>query len=232
MYRLGAVTIPPVEIGYSDDGKQAFVQTPPVTLTIEATLPAEASGKGGGVEIADIKPQATIAPDYGPLVKSLAALAGLFALAGIFWWLWRRYAQKLAAAQVPPDPFRKLPPHVWVYEELRKLLERRLAEEGKFGLFYDELTRIVKMYLEGRYRVDLLEKTTGEVAATLQEAGAPADAARDARAILEAGDLVKFARLESIPAACRASVDDAYRLVDRTKPVPAAPDAAAAEATA
>lgn len=217
IYRVGSVTIPAVEIGIESGGSTSTVTTAPASVTIEPSIPA-AARKGKAPEIADLKPPAAVAPDYRPLTLALAALAGLLALAGASWWLWRRYAARLARAAVPPDPFRKLPPHVWVYEELRKLLDRRLAEEGKIGLFYDELTRIVKMYLEGRYRVDLLERTTGEVPEALRQAGAPGDAPRLARAILEAGDLVKFAKSAAGPAECRAAVDEAYRLVDMTKP--------------
>ena len=107
------------------------------------------------------------------------------------------------AVAAPVDPFRRLPPHVWVYEELEKLLARRLAEEGRIGLFYDELTRIVKQYLEGRYRVDLLERTTSEVPGALQSAGAPSEAGVLARTLLTSGDHVKFARLSAGPADCR-----------------------------
>ena len=162
---------------------------------------------------------------------ALVAFAGLLAAAAVGWWLWRRYAAKLAAVSAPPDPFRKLPPHVWVYEELEKLLARRLAEEGKTGLFYDELTRIVKQYLEGRYRVDLLERTTSEVQGVLQHAGAPPDAGSLSRSLLEAGDRVKFAKVDAGPADCRAAVETAYRLVDLTKPVEAQPEAEPAGAT-
>ena len=170
-------------------------------------------------EISDLKPPASIPPDYGPLRRALAGLAALLVVAGIAWWLSRRYAGRFAKAAVPEDPFRKLPPHVWVYEELQRLLARRLAEEGKVGLFYDELTRIVKLYLEGRYRIELLDRTTSEVPGTLQQAGAPPEAARIARALLEAGDLVKFAKSAAGPVECRASIEEAYRLVDMTKPV-------------
>ena len=119
---------------------------------------------------------------------------------------------------------------MWVYEELEKLLARRLAEEGRIGLFYDEVTRIVKQYLEGRYRVDLLERTTSEVPGALQHAGAPADAGFLARALLESGDRVKFARVEAGPADCRATVEEAYRLVDMTRPAEPPIEAPTAEA--
>lgn len=230
VYELGAVTIPPVEVAVKKGGAQTTVASEPVSLHIEATLPASTSGEKPP-ELIDLKPPASIPPDYRPLKGALLALAGLLAAAGAAWWLWRRYAAKLAAVRAPVDPFRKLAPHVWVYEELEKLLARRLAEEGRIGLFYDELTRIVKQYLEGRYRVELLERTTSEVQGALQHAGAPQEAGTRARALLESGDRVKFARLSASPAECRTAVEEAYRLVDVTKPVEVAVESTVAAAS-
>jgi hypothetical protein len=216
-YQLGAVEVPPVVIPVMKDGKPDSVATDAATLTIEATLPP---GKTQGKEpdLMDLKPPASIPADFGPLKVAAAAFSVLLLAALLAWWLWRRYAAKLAAVGAPVDPFRRLPPHVWVYEELEKLLARRLAEEGRIGVFYDELTRIVKQYLEGRYRVELLERTTSEVPGALQDAGAPSDAGFLARTLLESGDRVKFARVSAGPAECRAAVEEAYRLVDITKP--------------
>jgi len=218
VYQLGPATVPPLAVSMTKGGVAASVETEPVSLVIEGTVPAATKGEKAP-DLIDLKPPASIPPDYGPLKQSLLAFAALLAVAGVGWWLWCRYAAKLAAVSAPADPFRKLPPHVWVYEELEKLLARRLAEEGRTGLFYDELTRIVKQYLEGRYRVDLLERTTSEVPNALAHAGAPADAGFLSRALLEAGDRVKFARVDAGPADCRAAVEEAYRLVDLTKPV-------------
>ena len=228
-YDLGAITVPELPIEVTTAAGPVAVATAPVTLTIEGIVPPEdAKPPVASPEISGIKAPRSIPPDYRPLRRALAALAGLVAVAAIGWLLWRRYAARFAAAQVPVDPFRKLPPHVWVYEELEKLLARRLAEEGKVGLFYDELTRIVKIYLEGRYRIELLDRTTSEVPPALQQAGAPPEAARIARSLLEAGDLVKFAQSAAGPAECRASVEEAYRLVDMTKPAEAVPAQGAA----
>lgn len=230
IYQLGKVTVPPVAVPVTKGGAQESVATEPVSVLIEETLPAAKTGDKPP-DLADLKPPASIPPDFGPLKVAVIALAGLLAAAGFAWWLWRRYAAKFGAVAAPIDPFRKLPPHVWVYEELERLLARRLAEEGRIGLFYDELTRIVKQYLEGRFRVELLERTTSEVPGALLRAGAPADAGALARALLESGDRVKFARVDAGPSECRAAVEEAYRLVDLTKPaemVDAAPAAAAA----
>ena len=229
VYQLGAITVPPIDVPIAKGGAPGSVATEPLSLEIEGTLPAETSGEKPP-DLIDLKPPASIPPDYGPLKRALVAFAFLLAAAGAAWWLWRRYAAKLAAVSAPVDPFRRLPPHVWVYEELEKLLARRLAEEGRTGLFYDELTRIVKQYLEGRYRVDLLERTTSEVPGALQHAGAPTDAGFLARALLETGDRVKFARVAAGPSDCRAAVEEAYRLVDMTKPLEVHVEAGAQEA--
>ncbi len=229
VYQLGSVTVPGVSVPLTKAGTASLATSEPVTLTIETSLPAGTTGEKPP-DLADLKPEASIPPNYGPLKLALYSFLGLLAIAGGAWWLWRRYAARLAAIAAPADPFRRLPPHVWVYEELEKLLARRLVEEGRFGVFHDELTHIMKQYLEGRYRVDLLDRTTSEVPLQLQSAGAPVEAAVLARTLLDASDRVKFARENAGPADCRTSVEEAYRLVDMTKPVelPATPVAEAA----
>jgi hypothetical protein len=65
----------------------------------------------------------------------------------------------------------------------------------------------VKQYLEGRYRVDLLERTTSEVRGVLHARAARPRRRIPARALLEPGDRVKFARVDAGPADCRAAVE-------------------------
>jgi hypothetical protein len=133
--------------------------------------------------------------------------------------LHRRFAARLAAVPQVTDPFHRMPPHEWVYEQLRMLLDRRLAERGEVEEFFSELSHIVKQYLGGRYRVDLLERTTAEVKPELVQAGAPSAPVRATVELLERSDMVKFARGVPAPAACRSAVEEAYRIVDATRPV-------------
>ena len=114
-----------------------------------------------------------------------------------------------------------MPPHVWIYGELQRLLERRLAEGGQVDVFFSELSRILKLYLGGRYRLELMERTTEEVTPALRQAGAPREAVWTAREILELCDRVKFAGEKPDAEACRAAVDEVYRIVDATRPAEA-----------
>lgn len=224
-FKTGDLEIPPVEVRATGPAGVETVRSLPVHVRVRSVLPPAAEG-GKPPAIADIKPPASVAADYRPLYGALGILALLGALSAVAWWLHRRYASRLAAVPAPPDPFRRKPPHVWAYAELEALLARRLPEEGNVALFFTELSRILKTYLGGRFRVDLMERTTEEVPQLLKEAGVVPDVVRAARSLLERADRVKFAREAPPPAACREAVEEAYRIVDATKPSEAAEPAA------
>jgi len=224
-FRTGELELPAVTLRLDDDAGGRTVSTEPVGVIIQSVLAAEEVEQGTG-ELADLKPPASLDPDFRALWTALAVLGLLLAAALLVWWLQRRYASRLAAANVPADPFHRTPPHVWVYGELQKLLERRLPEQGEIEHFYRELARILKRYLTGRYRVELMEQTTEEVPGTLEQSGAPRPAIEDTVRMLRGCDRVKFAR--ELPGAkdWKAAVEEVYRIVDRTKPVAAAGSAA------
>ncbi len=217
-FEIGSVEIPAIEVRVQGPGGPSVLRSQPLAMEIRSVLEEKEARADAEPEIADLKPPASMPADYRSLYAGLGIFAAILAVAGAAWWLYRRFAPALAAVPAPVDPFRRLPPHVWAYEELKRLLERRLANEGEIGLFFAELSRILKLYLSGRYRVALMERTSGEIPVLLEEAGAPREAIRSARALLERCDGVKFARERPDPERCRASVEEAYRIVDATRP--------------
>lgn len=224
-FETGTLEVPALEIPFVAAGAAGTARSEPQSVTIRSVLTSQEqeAEKGAQPEIRDLKPEISVAPNFGPLRKALAALLGLVAVSAVVWWLHRRYAARFAAVPAPADPFGRMPPHAWAYQELQRLLEQRLPESGKIELFYSELARILKLYLGGRYRVDLMEHTTQEVVPLLGQAGAPAGPLLTCRGLLESCDLVKFARLLPPLEACRTAVEEAYRIVDVTKPVEEAP---------
>ena len=88
MLRSGRVsqTWRAVRVPIAGGGTSSEAATEPVALTIEGTIPAGEKGK----ELVDLKPPASIPPDWRPLKSALAGLAALLAAAGVAWWLWRR----------------------------------------------------------------------------------------------------------------------------------------------
>ena len=212
-YETGTLELPAVAVRFSGPEGESVVRSEPVTITIRSVLPPDEEDP----DLADLKKPASIAPDYRALRTSLLILGTLLILSAVAWWLHKRYAHKLAAVP-PPDPFHRLPPHVWVYRELQRLLDRRLAEKGHVDQFFSELSHILKRYLGGRFRVELMECTTSEVPPALQEAGAPGLAGYAIRELLEQCDRVKFAGQAADPSACRSAVEESYRIVDATRP--------------
>lgn len=217
-FETGSLEIPAVEVRVGGRGGASVLKTAPVKVEILSVLGEKEPDAAGKPAIADLKPPASLPADYRPLLVALAIFLGLLLAAGAAWWLERRLAPRLAAVPAPEDPFHRLPPHVWAYAELKRLLERRLADEGEISLFFSELSRILKLYLGGRYRVPLMEQTSDEIPALLREAGGPQDAIRSARELLRKADGIKFAREGANPGGCRASVEEAYRIVDATRP--------------
>lgn len=224
-YRTGSLELPAVTLEYELGGETREVSSQKVAVELRSVLEEQAA-QGAELEIADLKPPAAVPAEYRTLWIGLGLLGLLLAGALLLWWLQRRYAARLAAARVPEDPFHRMAPHEWVYRELQRLLERRLEEQGFIDLFYAELSRIVKFYLGGRYRVDLMERTTEEAPPVLRQAGAPEKSILAAREFLGRCDLVKFAGQRPGPERSREIVEAAYRLVDMTRPAGAEADGA------
>jgi hypothetical protein len=226
-YRTGELELPPITVRVQAPGAEPIVvATEPLVVSVQSVL---AEGEPDA-DIADLKSPVSVEPDYGPLVAGALLLLVLLAVASLLWWAQRHFAARLAAVPAPVDPFRRLPPHEWVYAELQKLLERRLAEQGRIEEFFDDLSRIVKRYLGGRYRVELMERTTGELSGDLARAGAPQAVIPVVVELLVGCDRVKFARELPPPEACREAIEQAYRVVDATRPVEQAPGLSAADA--
>ena len=81
---------------------------------------------------------------------------------------------------------------------------------------------ILKRYLGGRYRIDLLERTSDEAPALLEQSGTPATALAKIRSVLNECDAVKFAKYRPTESERKDVVDRVYGIVDQTKPVEAA----------
>ncbi len=225
-FETGALKIPAIEIRVSGPGGEQIIETEPVEVEVRSVLPAEGEG-GKPPDLADLKPAASIAGEYRAVWTALLVLAGLLAASALAWWLHRRYAARFAKVAAPEDPFHRMSPHEWAYAELKRLLESKLAETADAGPFFSEVSRILKLYLGGRYRVDLMERTTEEVVPLLRQVGVAQDPARACRTLLESCDRVKFAREMPGAGARRAAVEEAYRIVDATRPVEQKPPEAA-----
>jgi hypothetical protein len=218
-FRTGEFVVPPVRIEYlRADGSTRSVESSAVDVVVRSVLDPQKPDTEEIPELADLKPPASLDPDYSGLWLLATLLISLAVVTGLAWWLQRRYAAKRVEKESSPEQFQSVPPHVWAREALQALLDRHLVEQGEFDSFFAELSRIVKFYLGGRYRVDLMEHTTGEVPALLQQALTPEPTIEDTAGLLGLADRVKFAGERPAHEICRDAVDSVYEIVEATKP--------------
>jgi hypothetical protein len=214
-YEPGELELPAISVRFRSAGEVLESSTEPIAVTIESVLGA---GDDDG-ELSDLKDPAAVEPDYTALMLALSILAVLLLAAAVVWWVQRRYAGRLAAVPQPADPFKRMTPHEWAYQALQELLRDSLADPEHAGPFFEEIARILKLYLGGRFRIDLMESTTSEIGPLLSQAGAAADPITRSGKIFGICDMVKFAGHLPRPADFRSTVEEAYALVDATRPL-------------
>ena len=213
-YEIGEQEFPGLTLAAAGGGAPAW-ETEPFTIDVVSVLD-DTETATGEVEIADLKGPAAVAPNLAPVWLAGFALALLLAVAGLAWWLNRRYAARLAAVPPVDDPFARIAPHEWAFAQLRKLLdEKRCSSSDRF---YQRLAWILKRYLGGRYRAELLELTTDEVRPLLQQVGTPATALTRISPVLGDCDAVKFAKYQPTETERKEIVERVYGIIDQTKP--------------
>jgi hypothetical protein len=220
-YETGDLEFPSLRVAPASGNGEGWASE---SVTIEiASVIDEDENAAGEPELADLKDPASLAPDFAPVWLAAVLFAIFVALSALGWWLYRRYAARLAAAPAVEDPFARTPPHEWAFGALRELLDQR--SDYSTDRFYARLSWILKRYLGGRYRIDLLEHTTDEARPLLEQAGTPGTAVAKIRSVLNECDAVKFARHRPTEGERKDVVERVYGIVDQTKPVEVAGEA-------
>jgi len=213
-YRLpGDVEIPALQIQYQKEGKIASLATDPIPVKIATSLTPEVT------EIHDIKEPLDLAVprDFSLLWWLLLALAAALLAYLIYRKLRKEPEGVKAPAWVPPLP----PPDVEAEAALKRLAAKDLIRKEEWKAFYTELSEVMKRYAGRRFEVPYLERTTSEVLFDLKPRKPTPGAVSELRAILEASDLVKFAKLTPEPAQAEESFASALSWIQKTRPVPA-----------
>jgi hypothetical protein len=207
----GDVEVPAIRLAArGPEGESGECVTEPIPVHVESNLPSPAPGDEGGEpqepEPADLKPALAPPRDWRP-VAIAAATAALVAALG-FWALRRLRGRRRREA--PPPPARRVPLRpAWetALEELDRIAAADHVAHGALGLQYVEVTAVLRRYLEERYGVPALERTTSELAESLRRTPLRPDLAARMLALLREADLVKFAK--AVPSAADARATEA-----------------------
>ena len=153
----------------------------------------------------------------------------LTVLAVLSWYLMRylkmrKTGQPVFAARTPPEPA-----HLIAMRELRNLKSESLWEKGMIKEYYTKLTEIVRRYIERRFGVTAMERTSREIIEELQSNDG---LAKDVIGLLDQcfsiADLVKFAKARPGDENNEKCLNTAFHFVKATFE-PAFPDAGSRE---
>ncbi len=210
-FELGELTVPTflVQVVSDDETTDPFsLSTNPAVITVTSV------GRDDSGDIRDIKGPLTIPFQ---VITLLPWVIGIVMGGAALYWLVRRYYFRRPTSETrpaPPPPAR--PADEVAYESLLALELSGLLTRGEVKTYHIRLSDIMRVYVEGRFNVQAMEMTTGEVLAGLRTTGTRSDVVGRFRQLLDRCDLVKFAKHRPEPTDCHDLVGLGRGLVDVT----------------
>jgi len=112
------------------------------------------------------------------------------------------------------------PAHVIALRELDKLKNEKLWQQNKTKEYYTRLTEIIRQYIELRFGIMALEKTSTEILEEFEEKKPIEKKLLDhLRQLLNMADLIKFAKGSALPDENEKNMESTYDFVRKTKKV-------------
>jgi len=146
-------------------------------------------------EPADIKDIKDLLPSDRSSRLAWVLIAGAaLILFSLLLWLWRR--RRPRRFEVARDSKPLIPPGQWALVELQKIERMELLSRGMVKIHYTLVSEVLRKYLNMKYGVVTLERTTTEIKRDLKNRSLPEEHLARFTELLEESDLVKFARLE------------------------------------
>jgi hypothetical protein len=150
------------------------------------------------------------------------ALLALLIIGTIIYFVVRKLKKEKTVIVEKPQVI--IPPYVKALEELQKLVQQKLWQEGKIKDYYTGITEILRVYIQDRYGISTLEMTTDEIILALRRKDINEVMKQKLRDILVLSDLVKFAKENPLPTdhefCFTASVDFVNETAEIKEPSP------------
>ena len=144
-------------------------------------------------------------------------LIALVLLSLIIWLVASQLYKYMRKREATERVLPKIPPHIVANKALVELNHRKLWQNGKYKLYYTELTAILRVYISERWGISAMEYTTPEIIEALSEIDMPRDSRFALVALLRTADMVKFAKAEPEAEENEENYTRAYYFVENTK---------------
>ena len=208
-YDSARIVIPPIPITFYNAGSSEpqSVETNEVTVFIHTleVNPAE--------EIKDVKDPIRIALDW---VFWIIIILIILLVALIAYFLYNKYKKPKEEERI----IRRAPPipvYVKALQQLDKLKEKKLWQQGKVKEYHSELTGIIRKYFEDRYNFHSLEMTTAQQMIVLNRVMDNQKLIDITGGFLANADMVKFAKFVPLPSVNEEMMQQAYDIIEKTK---------------
>ncbi len=223
-YAPGELKLPPIRVRHFDpqasDADRGEIETEPIDIQVDTVLTVDPRQ----ADIEDIRDPLTAPLPWGWIS------VGLLLLALLAWVLWRRFRRTKAVVEEsgPPPP----PPYETALARLDLLLRSDMLDRGEMKGFYLELTALLRVYIEGQFRLRAPERTTEEFLEEMRRGLAFNPQQRELlRRLLQHGDMVKFAELKPTKEEALGAADLCRQFIEETRPRPLEPEAQPAAPT-
>jgi hypothetical protein len=227
-WQPGILTPPQLSLAYIGPERGSHGLTiPPPSIEVASVLPA-----GELPDKRDLKPQAILPkPAAWPwLLGALVSTVGLLVAVRRLLPTLRRGAQ---SAPTEPQSTDDRSPAEIAYQALERIEALNLPSRGAFIRHYTLLANCLRNYIEGRFCIPAMDRTTSEVLADLRQGGPPrpgvgADTRGPTNQAMEADDVQEEELVDEEAQALLASLLQVSDLVKFARARPAVDDAVSA----
>lgn len=161
----------------------------------------------------DIKGQIKYPVTFGEVIPWV--LLGLFVMA-LGYLLYRYIKYRRENRDFFGRPIVQDPPHIIALRELDRIRSQKLWQNGKEKQYYTGITDTLRAYIEGRYGVNAMEKTSSEIMESLSDKNIDKKLYNDLDELFKVADLVKFAKYVPATGENEEAIPSAVRFVNST----------------
>lgn len=207
-YITGKVTIPEMTVNWeSPSGEKGEVPVSAMEINVRSVTTREA------LSIRGLKEPVNIPVKMWPYyLAGFGAIAAAIGIAGLAYYLHRRRLRPEAEAS----------PLLITPEELALNALQALKNTADTLIYYSTISETIRRYIETRFYIDALERTTSEIESALKAAQKlPGGVNEDALELLYQADLVKFAKFVPEKSRMKGDLQIAVSIIERTsRPAP------------
>jgi hypothetical protein len=148
--------------------------------------------------------------EFLPWAGILIAFVALVILV-VRWWKNRKSKNSLFGKPAEPDS-----PYIAALKELEKIRNQKLWQNNQMKLYYTRITDVLREYIEARFGLQAMEKTSAEILQELLPAGIEKAEYDSLKEMLEVADLVKFAKYVASELENENAIPRAIRFISST----------------